>query len=87
MIKGVTKNVIELNNMESEFFERAIIILKDSCTIKDEILRKEAKLMFENNVPNFIRLRKKTYHLKMFASAVTGAILAGAVSAAFYLFV
>ncbi len=31
MIKGVTKNMIEINNMDSEYFEKAIIILKEDC--------------------------------------------------------
>jgi len=87
MLKGVTKNVIEINNMENEFFERAIIILKDSCTIKDQILRDEAKLMFEKCAPDFIRVRKKAYRLKMFFCAATGAVLSAAVSAFLYLFV
>ncbi len=87
MLKGVTKNVIEINNMENEFFERAIIILKDSCSIKDEILRSEAKLMFNNCAPDFIRVRKKNYRLKMFFCAAAGAAASAAVSALLFLFV
>ncbi len=87
MLKGVTRNVIEINNMENEFFERAIIILKDSCTIKDEILRNEAKLLFKNFAPDFIRVRKKTCQWKMFFCAAAGAVLSAAVSAFIFLFV
>lgn len=87
MLKGVTKNVIEINNMENEFFDRAIIILKDSCTVKDEILRSEADLMFKSCAPDFIRVRKKNYRFKMFFCAAAGAVLSAAVSALLYLFV
>ncbi len=87
MLKGVTKNVIEINNMENEFFDRAIIILKDSCTIKDEILRDEADLMFKNCAPDFVKVRKRAYRLKMFFCAAAGAGISAAICVFFYMFV
>lgn len=88
MIKGVTRNVIEINNMDSRYFERAFVILKSDCEIPDEdTVRREASLSFYGEPPSFIKSTKITQRIKMALSAVAGALIGSAICLAAYLFV
>ena len=43
MIKGVNKNVIEISNTENEYFERAILIVReDKKSLDKDLLTKQA---------------------------------------------
>lgn len=76
MVKGVSKNVIEINNLNSEYFERAIVIIKDSCPINGDALDTEARLIIGNEPPMFMKKMKMTMRMKMIICAVTGALFA-----------
>ena len=45
MVKGISKQVILVNPSETDLFEQAIFILKDTKGITDEMLLQEAKRM------------------------------------------
>lgn len=84
MIKGVTKNVIEINNMNSEYFERAIIILKEDCSAGENELRREARLVI-GDPPAFLKTLKTHNRIKMAICAVAGALAAALLQGALYL--
>lgn len=80
MIKGVTRNVIEINNMDSRYFERAIVILRPDCTLPDdETLRREAALNLNDAPPSYINSAKITQRIKIAAGAAAGALISAAV--------
>lgn len=74
VIKGVTKNVIEIN-MNSEYFEKAIVILKEDCPIEDDDLKREARLAI-GDAPVFLKTLKTQIRIKMAVCAVSGALAA-----------
>lgn len=75
LIKGVTKNVIEINNINSEYFEKAIIILKDDCSPNDDEIRRETQITI-GKVPVFLKTIKTRLRIKMAVCAVAGALTA-----------
>lgn len=88
MIKGVTKNIIEINARNSEYFEKAIIILRDGCALPPEQLESQAKIMLGGKAPQCISRSKAQYRLRMLACAAAGALLtASALLIAFVAFV
>ena len=84
MIKGVTKNVIEINNMNSEYFEKAIIILKENCPVDENELRREAQLAI-GDPPEFLKSLKNHVRIKMAICGVMGALGAALLQGALYL--
>ncbi len=75
MIKGVTKNIIEINNMDSEYFEKAIIILKEECSPNDDDIRKETQITI-GKAPVFLKTIKTQIRIKMAICAIAGALSA-----------
>lgn len=75
MLKGVTKNMIEINNMNSEYFEKAIIILKENCSLSEDEIRKEARITIGNS-PVFLKTIKTQIRIKMAICALSGALTA-----------
>ena len=57
MVKGISRQVILVHSPETDLFEQAIFILKDSAdSVTDEMLLKEAKRLINNP-------RKKRRHI------------------------
>lgn len=75
MLKGVTKNMIEINNMNSEYFEKAIIILKENCSLSEDEIRKEARITIGSS-PVFLKTIKTQIRIKMAICALSGALTA-----------
>lgn len=84
MIKGVTKNMIEINNMNSEYFEKAIIILKEDCSAGENELRREARLAI-GDPPAFLKSLRTHNRIKMAICAVAGALAATLLQGVLYL--
>lgn len=74
MIKGVTKNVIEINEMNSEYFEKAIIILRDGCVPDEDEIKREARLTM-GEPPFFLKEIKRRTQMKMAICTVLGALI------------
>ena len=73
MIKGVTKNIIEINPRNHDYFEKLIIILKNNPNIPDEEeLKKCAFLMVGQKPPSCAHDPSKT--VKMILCALIGAV-------------
>ncbi len=88
VIRGVTRNIIEINNMDSKYFERAIVVLRSDCPIPDEeTLRREMALSLNGQPPSFINAAKITQRIKIVAGAAAGALISAAVCLAAYQFV
>lgn len=88
MIKGINRNVIEINNLKSEYFERAIVVLKDSCTgIDENEIQREASLTLDHTCPEYLKRRALKIRLQMLASGVLGAFISAVFITALYLFV
>ena len=88
LIKGVTKSIIEVNPRNSEYFEKAIIILRDGCTLSPEQLDAQAAIMLGKTAPDCIKRSRRQQKLNMLASAAAGALItAGALFAIFVAFV
>lgn len=79
MIKGVTKSIIEVNPRSSEYFEKAIIILRESCSLSPEQLEAQAAIMLGKTAPECIKRSKKHNILRMLACAAAGALFSAAV--------
>ena len=79
MVKAVNKLVLEINNTENEYFEKAIIILRESCSLSPEQLEAQAAIMLGKTAPECIKRSKKHNTLCMLASAAAGALLSAAV--------
>ena len=74
MIKGVTKNIIEVAPRDHEYFEKAIIILKSSPDLPDtETLQNYASL-FLGEEPSFLN-KKKTNKFLSFIFILIGILL------------
>lgn len=78
MIKGVTKSIIEVNPRSSEYFEKAIIILRDGCTLSPEQLEVQVAVMLGNAAPDCIKRGKRRQKLYLLASAAAGALITAA---------
>lgn len=88
MIKGVTRSIIEINNMDSKYFERAIVVLRNDCPLPDDnTIKKELALKLNGKQPSFINAAKITQRIKIAAAAAAGALISASVCLAVYLFV
>ena len=78
MVKGVSRQVIVVQNPDKELFDQAIFILKDSAVgqggITDEMLLKEAKRAISG--PNSGKKRRLWHY--GFLWALSGAAVTGA---------
>lgn len=79
MIKGINHTMIELNDTENEYYERAILIVKpEYASVQRAILEDEAKKMLkELDVPSVMKSKKSKFKtfLKYACSAVIGAVI------------
>lgn len=85
MIKGVNKKIIEINDPDSLYFERAVFYLRPNVSVlPEEIARREAERLTYDSFP---RRRNVSYSLRkgrvLMAAA---ALLAAAAIAAAFLF-
>ena len=70
MVKGISRQVILVHSQETEMFEQAIFILKESAeSITDEMLLKEAKKILNSSK------RKRMHDGPLWA--IGGAVLTG----------
>ena len=76
MVKGISRQVIVVQNPDKELFEQAIFILKDSAVqkggITDEMLLKEARKMMGNSAGKKRKLRHYGFLWALCGSAMTG---------------
>ena len=69
MIKGVNKNIIEIKNPDSLYFEKAVLYVRPNVTIFPETLRrKESERLLRSILPD-PRIRKKRKLRKYIISA------------------
>jgi len=53
MVKGVNKNIIEINNPDSLYFEKAVLYVKPNVTVFPEVLkRKEIERLLNRLLPD-----------------------------------
>ncbi|MGN1457205.1 MAG: hypothetical protein ACI4XP_04525 [Acutalibacteraceae bacterium] len=72
MIKGINHSIIEVNNTGSEYYERAILIIKpEYASVQHDILEQEArKILGEMGVPSSLKRNKnKAKKIALFISA------------------
>lgn len=75
MIKGVSKNIIEVNPREHDYFEKVIIILKESPDNPDEnVLRQNISLLIGEKPPT-IALKHRTDFFKLFSASLIGSVI------------
>ncbi len=61
MIKGVGKQIVLLNNTDSEIFEQAIFILKTGGKVPYQNMVKECERMISNHISGSCRKRGKNW--------------------------
>ncbi len=53
MVKGVNRNIIEINNPDSLYFEKAVLYVKPNVTVFPEVLkRKETERLLNRLLPD-----------------------------------
>ncbi len=79
MIKGINHSIIEINNTENEYYERAILVIKpEYASVQRGILEDEAKRMLrELDAPSVMKSRKGRlrFIIAMLASAISGVLV------------
>ena len=77
MVKGVNRQIIEITDFNSNFYERALLIVKPECSyLEEDILKKEAKYLLNNfDAPYFSKSKNKFFYwlLRLGGAAVIGA--------------
>lgn len=85
MIKGVNKKIIEINNTDSLYFEKAVFYLRPNVSVlPEEISRRETERLTYNIFP---RTKAVSYSLRKGRVFMAAAVLvaAAAIAAAFFL--
>ncbi len=78
MIKGVSKSIIEINpdKSQNQYFEKAILILRDGCeNISENELKFRAELMLGNKPPKCVSAQKLAHKIHIITAAVLGALI------------
>ena len=80
MIRGVNKYIIEVNNIKSDYFEKAILFVKNDTTADDKRLDTEANALIKKynligKNGNIGFLRKKQIKKKKIKSIITAGII------------
>ena len=79
MIKGINHSIIEINDTDNEYYERAILVIKpEYASAQRSILENEAKRMLrELDAPSVMKSRtgKLRFIIAMAVSAITGALI------------
>lgn len=80
MIKGVNKKVLEINNPQSLYFEKAVLYLKPNMSsVSYKLVRAEAEQMIRSmspKMPKFLVLRRFAVAAAAFALGFCGALAA-----------
>ena len=71
MIKGVNKNIIEIKNPDSLYFEKAVLYVRPNVTVFPETLRRKESERVLNSILPDSRIRKNRKLKKYVISAVT----------------
>lgn len=85
MIRGISKKIIEVNDTGSEFFEKALFVVKSDSSLDDKKLKNEADKIvltyFSDNTDNYHKgfLRTKEEKMKEFKSKLACFFVGGAV--------
>ena len=79
MIKGVNKKVLEINNPQSVYFEKAVLYLKPNMTcVPEKLMKREAEELINNLSPKtnkYLLYVKLLIGISFAFSAVVGAIV------------
>ena len=78
MIKGVNRKIIEINNPDSPYFEKAVLYLKPNIAVLHEaVSKKEAQRLIRSlTFDDTEKLHKKRRHISLFiAMAVIAAVI------------
>lgn len=79
MIKGVNKKVLEINNPESIYFEKAVLYLKPNMSaVPEKLLKREADDFINNispKVPKYVSFVKLLIGISFAFSAVCIALV------------
>lgn len=80
MIRGVNKYIIEVNNIKSDYFEKAIFFVKNDTTANDKRLDTEANALIKKynligKNGNMGFLRKRQIKKKKIKSIITAGII------------
>ncbi len=88
MLKGVNRQVIELTQVDSDYYERALLVVKPKYeNFEENVLKQDAKnLIAKLGVPSYIRKRNKLIYwgIRLGLAALFGAISASALLYIFY---
>lgn len=88
MIKGVNKKVLEINNPQSLYFEKAVLYLKPNLnSISYKLLRAEAQEMIRSispRQPRFVFLKKIAIGVGIFMTGFVGALTSFLIIRAIY---
>lgn len=84
MIKGVTKKIIEINNTDSVYFEKAIFYLRPEMReLPDQFLRDEANRYLSKSG---LKYTKSKLSLRIARTVIVSGLLLSAVGIIFVLF-
>ncbi|MBQ8170881.1 MAG: hypothetical protein IJZ95_02700 [Oscillospiraceae bacterium] len=86
MIKGVTKNYIEIRSRNNDAFDKIIVILKDDPIPPDENELIETALLMTAKIPNCIKRNNHSF-IYSFLSGLLGSALTAMVIIACFWFV
>lgn len=88
MIKGVNKKVLEINNPQSLYFEKAVLYLKPNLSsISCKLLRAEAQEMIRSmspRQPRYMLLKKIAAAAGIFMTGFAGALTSFLIIRAFF---
>ena len=74
MLKGVNRQIVEINNTDSIYFEKAILYVKPAMhEISPYVLAQEAQHYVSEYIP--LKKRKRKWALALVASTIGGAFL------------
>lgn len=81
MMKGLNRNVIELNRLDSKYFERAVLILRNDCAAADEeeLVAETRKTILKCEPPSYVTASKARFVVSNLISGTVGAFVAALV--------
>ncbi len=73
MIRGISRSIIEVTETGSQYYERALLVIKpEYASVQHELLEREAKrLLNEMGAPSALKTRKSHWKKILFACAFT----------------
>lgn len=81
MIKGVNRKIIEINNTNSKYFEKAILFVSDDFTGEsDENLQQQAQIAVDFFAGKFSYKKTKNAKFKILFTSILSALIAGAIT-------